>query len=112
HLLDILDTLLKSHILQERKLNIGKLAYAFADFKVRDLLHEEISLVRRRRYHLKAGEAIEQLYKDRVNEYVSDLAYHFLEGNDQEKSLRYCLEAGESASKVYAHEEAARHFKL
>ena len=109
-----MEKILKSHLLAERKLTLGRSVYMFSDLQVRNILHDGISLVRRRRYHLKIGQVMEELFKDKIEAEgkFGELAYHFLEGNEQEKSLLYCVKAGMRANKVYAHEEAAKQLKL
>jgi len=57
-------------------------AYAFADEVMRDVLYEGIGPARRRRYHLKVGQAIEKVHAHRLAERYDALARHFLEGND------------------------------
>ncbi len=111
-LLERIERSLKLRLLSEKKLVRGESAYVFTDMQVRDVLQEGISLVRRRKLHLRAGQAMEELYKDKIEEKASELAYHFLEGNDQEKSLRYCVKAGGRAAELYAHQEALKQFRV
>ncbi len=111
-LLERIERSLKLRLLSEKKLVRGESAYVFTDLQVRDVLQEAISLVRRRKLHLRAGQAMEELYKDKIEEKASELAYHFLEGNDQEKSLTYCVKAGGRAAELYAHQEALKQFRV
>src|SRR5207249_1185378 len=62
------ERILKLRLLSERKLVHGDSVYAFTDLQVRDVLRQGISLVRRRKLHLKVGQAMEELYKDRLED--------------------------------------------
>jgi tetratricopeptide (TPR) repeat protein len=104
-LLDIIEKMLKTGLIEE-KLIRGEELYSFADIIVRDVVHEEISLLRHKRLHGTIGAALEELYADEVDEHLGELAYHFLEGGDKDRALEYFLKAGEKAEKVYAHGEA------
>src|SRR5207237_6714624 len=57
-LLDVLDRAVTARLLVDRS-GPGRERYAFADDQVQEALYEGISSVRRRRYHLRAGQALE-----------------------------------------------------
>src|SRR5438046_933978 len=59
---------------------------------------------KRRRLHLAAGEALERQPQRREKRAV-ELARHFLLVEDQERALRWSLEAGDQAEAVFAHAE-------
>ncbi|MBP2325881.1 DNA-binding SARP family transcriptional activator [Kibdelosporangium banguiense] len=77
----------------------------FAHALVRDALYEEISVVRRGRWHAAVAEILERLRPDDVEA----LAHHFLlaEGH-QDKTVRYAAAAAERAERRFAPHEAAR----
>jgi len=58
------------------------------------------------RFHLLAGNALEQTHPDRH----SDLAAHFFKGKDWPRAARYGKLAGDSAARVYANPVAADHY--
>ncbi|MFQ5838836.1 MAG: protein kinase [Thermoplasmata archaeon] len=109
-LLNSLECALKARLIREKQLMPGRSIFIFADSQVRDVLYDELSLIRRRRYHLKTGQTIERYYEDRLERHVGALAYHFVLGNDLKKALEYSIQAGEKASGLHAYEEAMRHF--
>lgn len=87
----------------------GRDTYAFNHALTQQVLYDELSPRRRRRLHLAAGEAIERgRHPERR---VAELAWHFLQGDDPEKALPYAVQAGDEAEAVYAHSEAARHYR-
>jgi len=109
-LVELLERMLKTGQTKERVVR-GEDAYAFADAIVRDVVHEEVSRLMHKRLHNVAGNALEKLYANKIDEHLAELAYQFLEGNDREKALDYFLKAGEKAQKTYAHGEAFSHIQ-
>jgi len=109
-LLEIIEKMLKTGLIKEELIR-GEEVYSFVDIIVRDVVHEEVSLLRHKRFHGAVGAALEELYSDKVEEHLGELAYHFLEGGDKDRALYYFLKAGEKAEKVYAHGEATSYFQ-
>ncbi len=56
------------------------------------------------------GEAIEDLFPDKLEENAHRLAYHFAQVGDDERALKYYAMAADSASGVNANTEAAGHY--
>ena len=72
-----------------------------------------MSAPRRARIHKRVGEAIEAAQGRRHERYLAELAYHFTRAadpEDAEKAITYALRAGEQATTMLAHEEAAEHY--
>lgn len=84
--------------------------YAFRHALTRDAAYETILLRQRRRYHRRVAEAMEALYADRLSDEAPRLAYHFAEGRDWAKAIRYYTLAGEAAARLYANSEAIEHY--
>jgi serine/threonine protein kinase/tetratricopeptide (TPR) repeat protein len=109
-LLELMEKLLKTGLVKERVIR-GQGVYSFADVIVRDVLHEEVSLLRHMKLHGIVGNALEKAYAEKIDEHLGELAYHFLEGGDKVKALDYFLKAGEKAEKIYALDEASSYFE-
>jgi len=109
-LLELLEKMLKTGLIKE-KLIRGEDVYSFTDIIVRDVVHEEVSLLRHKKLHGVVGCALEKVYADNVDQHLGELAYHFLEGGDKKKALDYFLKAGEKAANIYANGEAASYFQ-
>ena len=86
--------------------------YAFNHALTQQALYAELSGRRKRRLHLAAGEALERLPPTDRTERAAELAWHFLQGADPERALRYATVAGDQAEAVFAHGEAERHYRV
>lgn len=109
-LIDIIDKCLQARLVVARHI-LGEEVYAFADTQLRDVLYEDISPVRRRRQHMKVGEAVEKVYVKKIDDYLEALAYHFLEGNDLSKAIDYSQKAGDKAARLFAWDQARRYYE-
>jgi serine/threonine protein kinase/tetratricopeptide (TPR) repeat protein len=109
-LLGVMEKMLKTGLVKERVIR-GQGVYSFVDIIVRDVVHEEVSLVRHMKLHGVVGNALEKAYAKKIDEHLGELAYHFLEGGDKDKALNYFTKAGEKAQKIYAPDEASSHFQ-
>jgi tetratricopeptide (TPR) repeat protein len=109
-LLEIMEEMLDTGLIEEELVR-GEEMYSFVDIIVRDVMHEEVSLLRHKRLHGSIGAALEEFYLNKVDEHLGELAYHFLEGGNEDKALEYFLKAGESTEKVYAHGDATSYFQ-
>ncbi|GAC1513535.1 MAG: hypothetical protein NVS2B16_18640 [Chloroflexota bacterium] len=89
----------------------GPDAYAFDHALTQRALWEDLSSRRRRKLHLAAGETIERRPDREREQRVAELAWHFQEGGDPERALRYTLLIGDQAEAVFAHSEAEIHYQ-
>ena len=83
--------------------------YVFAHGATRDALYDDLPAVRRSQLHIAAGEALEELYEDRIESHLSAIAYHFARAaprGDVAKAADYAWWAGERAAATYAYEDA------
>ena len=110
-LLTALEACVRSRVLVERPGDAGRPVYEFADPQVREALYEEISRVRREQYHLRAGEALEAVVNSGGFARSAGLARHFLLGNNPQKALEYSVRAADEEARLYAPEEARRHYE-
>ena len=111
-LVDAMDRILRTRLIRETKMAGGRPGFAFTDTRIRDAIYEEMTLLRRGRYHVKAAQAVEVIYKDRLEDVYGVLVYHYMKGNDQAKAMEYTLKAADRASRVYAHGEAVNYLRI
>jgi len=109
-LLELMDKMLKTGLIKEREIR-GEGVCSFADILVRDVVYEEVSLLKRKKLHGVVGHALEKVYAKKIDEHFGELAYHFLESGDKDKAFDYFLKAGEKAVGIYANTEAASYFQ-
>jgi tetratricopeptide (TPR) repeat protein len=84
--------------------------YAFHHSLTQESTYGTILLRTRRALHRQVGDAFEELYGDRIEEFAPLLARHFQEAGDDDRTLRYAAIAGDHAAKLYANAEAVTHY--
>jgi class 3 adenylate cyclase/tetratricopeptide (TPR) repeat protein len=84
--------------------------YAFDHALTQQALYAELPVRRRRRLHLAAAEALEQLAEGSRLRFSTELAWHFVEAAQEERALPYALAAGDYARSVFAYREAERQY--
>jgi len=82
----------------------------FDHSKIREVLYNEIAPELRNEYHSMIAGYIEKANKDRLEEVVTELAFHYYRCGNAEKSIPYLLKAGEDAREKWAALEAARFY--
>ncbi len=85
--------------------------YRFDHALTQQSLHAEIPLRRQRRLHMAAATALENLPESKRSRRVSELAWHFLHGNDTGKALSYALLAGDALAEQYAQGDAEKQYR-
>jgi tetratricopeptide (TPR) repeat protein/KaiC/GvpD/RAD55 family RecA-like ATPase len=109
-LLELMDKILKTGLIKEREVR-GEGVCSFSDILVRDVVYDEVSLLKRKKLHGVVGCALEKVYAKKIEEHLGEPASHFLESGNKEKALSYFLKAAEKAQKIYANNEAASYFQ-
>jgi len=80
----------------------------FDHSKIREVLYNEIALKLRKEYHSMIAKYMEEANKDRLEEVVNELAYHYYRSGNAQKGVPYLLKAGEDAGEKWAAFEAVR----
>ena len=104
-----LSTLQRAELIREAR-RIPELEYVFRHDLTREAAYNSILLRERRDYHRRVGEALEELFVDRLEEQSHLLAHHFYEASDDARAFKYSLMAGDEATRLYAHHEANSHY--
>jgi sugar-specific transcriptional regulator TrmB/pimeloyl-ACP methyl ester carboxylesterase len=73
--------------------------YRFSHPKIRETVYNEIRPELRRMYHSLTAKYLEEANKERLEESVEELAYHYYHSIDAQKAVPYLLRAGENALK-------------
>jgi len=86
-----------------------ELEYVFRQILTQETAYSTILIKHRREYHRRAGEAILQLYPDRVEEFLNLLGYHFYHARDP-RAHQYFQMSGDTAFRLYANAEAIDYY--
>ncbi len=105
-----LSTLQRVELIRESS-RVPELEYIFQHDLTREAAYNSILLRERREFHKRVGEAVEEMFNDRLEEQSHLLAHHFYEAGETQRALKYSIIAGERALSTYAHEEAQAHFQ-
>lgn len=84
--------------------------YIFKHVLVSDAVYSTLLQRDRRELHLTVGQAIEQIYADRIEGQVELLASHFLRSSRLDLALHYLILAGQKAARDFANEQARQHY--
>ena len=104
-----LSMLQRAELIREAE-RVPELEYIFRHDLTREAAYNSILLRERREYHRRVGEAVEELFNDRLEEHSHLLAHHFYEASDDERAFKYCMMAGDAAAHLYAQHEANSHY--
>lgn len=88
-----------------------ELEYVFRHPLLQEVAYNGLVKKERRMLHRKAGEAIETLYRDRLDDFTELLAYQYAHSDQHEKAISWLQRAGEKAKARYANEEAISYFE-
>ncbi|MBM3240654.1 zinc-ribbon domain-containing protein [Candidatus Poribacteria bacterium] len=99
----------KELIYEERAM--PELEYSFKHVLTQETAYQSLLQRRRQEFHRRVGEGIETLYKERIEEFYGELAYHYDKSGNVEKTVEYLLLAGEKARRAYLNDEAIGYFQ-
>ena len=84
--------------------------YIFKHALTHEVAYNSLLIQKRKELHEKTGNAIEDMYPNRIEEFCEVLAHHFSRANNREKASHYLTMAGKKAKEIFATEEAFRFF--
>ncbi|GAF96957.1 unnamed protein product, partial [marine sediment metagenome] len=76
-----------------------------------EVAYDSLLFKRRQEIHERIGQAIEELYSDRLEEFYEVLAHHYSRSENPEKAYQYMKLSGAKAALRYATWEAFRFYK-
>ncbi len=86
-----------------------ELAYLFKHALTHEVAYETVPTERRKALHRTIGEAIEELYADRLHEHYETLAHHFARGESFARALEYHVKAAAKAVESFANRAVIAH---
>jgi class 3 adenylate cyclase/tetratricopeptide (TPR) repeat protein len=87
-----------------------ELEYIFKHALTQEVAYNSLLHKRRKEIHGNIGEAIEQIYAERLEEFFEMLAYHFDQGQVWDKAVKYRVRAGLKARHNYSIQAAMDNF--
>jgi predicted ATPase/class 3 adenylate cyclase len=107
-LLERLETALASGLVREPS---QKGVFRFVDNRIRELLLDDLSKIRRGKYHQKIAEAMEKTYAKSLDRHAELIASHAYEAGDSERATRYSIIAGDRNKAIHAYEQAVNDYR-
>ncbi len=104
-LLSHLSALRDAELLYERGI-YPQSTYIFKHALTREVVYDSIMTKRRKKLHLDIGDAIEEVYKDNLDQHYAVLAEHYIAGESYEKGAEYCRLVGRKAERAGAFNDA------
>ena len=99
-----------TELIRERR-RIPELEYMFNHALVQESTYESILLKKRHELHARVASTIESVFSERLDEFVSVLAYHYAKAEQWEKAQEYLFKAGDQAGRIAADGEALTHYR-
>ncbi len=85
--------------------------YIFKHAVTHDVAYNSLLLADRKTLHRLAGETIEKLAGDHLDDFAESLAYHYERADQQEKAVHFLKLAAGHAKKVHSNEEAVELYR-
>ncbi len=105
HLPEVLDVLKSAGLIQQTRV-LPDAVYRFKHVLTQEVTYGGMLEHRRRELHGRVGEAIEQVYQDRLDEHFERLAHHFSNSGDARKAVHYIMRAADRAGGLARFDEA------
>jgi predicted ATPase len=85
---------------------LGEAEYTFKHALTQEVAYNSVLMERRRLLHERTGQAIEALFKERIDDHLGELARHYSRSANTRKAVEYLFRAGSQAAARSAHTEA------
>ena len=109
---------LKSHLFELQGLEFiyeknlfPELEYIFKHALTQEVAYSSLLFSKRKKLHEQIGDAIELLYRDRLEEFYEMLAYHYSKSEESDKAFHYLKLSGGKATLRYSNWEASYFYK-
>jgi len=105
-----LSVLRDSELLYERGI-FPQATYIFRHSLTQEVAYDSLLQKKKQEIHERIGQAIEELYSDRIEEFLEIIAYHYSKSENNEKAYHYLKLSGEKATRSNSPWEAFRFYK-
>lgn len=86
------------------------LAYVFKHILIRDAAYQTLLSATKATLHNRIGNYLESLGQQKIQENIDLLAYHFLHAKNENKAIKYSIEAARNAKSAYSISDAIHHY--
>ena len=80
--------------------------YVFKHALTQEVAYNSMLIERRKILHERAGQALESMFPDQLEDHLSELAHHYSSSNNVSKAVEYLGRAGQQALQRSAHADA------
>lgn len=85
--------------------------YGFCNSSFKKYIYSNIERERRATLHLKASNILEESYTKEGRENKDELIYHFIQSNQKDKAIDYCIQSGINMLKLFVYGQSHSFFK-
>ena len=96
--------------LVHERCRLPELEFIFKHALTQEVAYQTLLTPARKELHRQVGDALESLFRDRLDEFAGVLAYHFFSAESWQKALDYSIRSGDAAFRVCAYAEARDHY--
>jgi len=89
----------------------GDTHYRFNHVLIQETVYHSLLLRRREHLHHKIAASIESLFRDRLDDHLEELAFHYAESQDLDRALPSAIRAGKHAADRFANALALQHYQ-
>ena len=79
----------------------GEAEYIFKHALTQEVAYNSLLMERRRLLHERTGEAIESLFKERIDDHLAELAHHYSRSANTRKAVEYLCRAGQPSGSAF-----------
>jgi class 3 adenylate cyclase/tetratricopeptide (TPR) repeat protein len=88
-----------------------EIEYIFKHALTQEVAYQTLLGPARKLLHQKVGEAMEEIFAERIDEFSGLLAYHYFCAESWEKALQHSVRSADGAFRVCAYPEARSHYR-
>ncbi len=84
----------------------GDIQYIFKHALTQEVAYNSLLIERRKLLHERAGQALESMFAEQLDDHVAELAYHYRRTDNSDKAVEYLGRAGQQAIQRSAYADA------
>lgn len=97
---DCLEVLKNKNLIQNLGANPEE--FSFKHSLIHQVVYESLLIQSRKKIHALVGHVIEDVFKDRIDEHLEELAYHYEHSDESERYLHYLMRSADRAARLFS----------